>query len=182
MINIFFGMLALLLVLACTQEAMENSVDDSLIDNAMADKEDAMMEDGAVENEVVVGDSMMESKGNVLAGKKSPYIEFNQVDYQKALGEGKIILLYFYASWCPICKAEQQETFAAFNELGNENVVGFRVNYRDSDTDADEEELAKQFGITYQHTKVILKDGNQVLKAPDSWDKQRYLNEIEKVA
>ncbi|MBI4152969.1 thioredoxin family protein [Candidatus Woesearchaeota archaeon] len=173
--NILFGILALLLVVGCTtsQEAMENSVDNSLtlIDNAM-------------ENKAVPGDSMMESpfKGNVLAGKKSPYIEFNQEDYQKALDESKVILLYFYASWCPICKVEQQETFAAFNELDNENVVGFRVNYRDSDTDADEEELAKQFGITYQHTKVILKDGKQALKAPDSWDKQRYLDEITKVA
>jgi len=120
--------------------------------------------------------------GNLLAGSATPYYDFNQADYENALAEGKTVFLYFYANWCPICRAEEKETFAAFNELDAKNVVGFRVNYKDTDTDMDEEALAKQFGITYQHTKVILKNGERVLKAPDSWDKQRYLDEISKVA
>ena len=120
--------------------------------------------------------------GKVLAGSKTPYMEYNKEDYDKALAEGKTILLYFYADWCPICKAEQKATFAAFNELDLDNVVGFRVNYKDSATDDNEVELAKKYGISYQHTKVILKDGKQALKAPDSWDKDRYITEITKYA
>lgn len=96
--------------------------------------------------------------------------------------ENKIILLNFYANWCPLCKQEQPETFAAFNELNNPKIIGFRVNYKDSATDENEEALAKEFGITYQHTKIIIKDGQRVLKAPDSWDKARYLEELAKVA
>jgi len=118
--------------------------------------------------------------GKVLAGTASPYIEFNKADYEKALSENKKILLYFYASWCPICKKEQPELFAAFNELNDPNIVGFRVSYNDNE-DADEKSLAKQFGVAYQHTKVILKDGKLAAKYPDSWNKQRYLDELMKV-
>lgn len=117
----------------------------------------------------------------VLAGSQARYLEFSKKDYENALNDNKKILLYFYANWCPLCKKEQKETFAAFNELHDSDWIGFRVNYKDSDTDKDEEDLAREFGISYQHTKVLLKDGKAVLKAPDSWDKQRYLEEIAKV-
>ena len=116
---------------------------------------------------------------NVLAGTTSKYVEFNQAAYQQALDENKIILLYFYANWCPLCTKEQPEIFSAFNELNNPEVVGFRVNFRDSDTDQDEVELAKKYGISYQHTKVILKNGERILKSPESWNKERYLQELQ---
>lgn len=119
-------------------------------------------------------------KGKVLAGTTSKYFEFNKADYDRALKENKNILLYFYASWCPICKKEQVDTFAAFNELSDPNLIGFRVNYKDGDDDAEEKALAQQYGVAYQHTKVILKDGKQVAKFPDSWNKQRYLDELAK--
>ncbi|HLD97198.1 MAG TPA: thioredoxin domain-containing protein, partial [Candidatus Nanoarchaeia archaeon] len=53
--------------------------------------------------------------------------EFDQATYDAALKEGKIIFLDFYASWCPICKEEEPEIKAAFNELNTDNVIGFRV-------------------------------------------------------
>jgi thiol:disulfide interchange protein len=126
----------------------------------------------------MTNDQPMSDSSSILAGTTTKYIAFNQEDYNKALEENKIILLYFYASWCPICQAEQKEVFSAFEEMDYPNVVGFRVNYRDSDVEEFEEQLAKEHGITYQHTKVIIKDGERVLKAPDSWDKEGYLKEI----
>ncbi len=119
--------------------------------------------------------------GELLAGTTTPYLEFSKEHYDKAISENKIILLYFYASWCPICKREQPEIYGAFDAMDYGNVIGFRVNYRDSYVDEFEEELAREHGITYQHTKVIIKDGKEVLKAPDSWNKDRYIEEIRKV-
>jgi len=132
-------------------------------------------DDSTVEIESIEGGSE-----KILAGNSSKYIEFNQMDYENSISENKIILLYFYASWCPICMAEQQETFAAFNELENDKVIGFRVNYKDSATDKDEENIAEEFGIPYQHTKVIVHNGKQVLKSLEQWNKERYLEELNK--
>lgn len=125
-------------------------------------------------NEVMMGEVPQGYVGEVLAGDASPYLAFTKRDYDKAQGEGKIVLLYFYANWCPICIDEEKHVYEAFNALTRDDIVGFRVNYRDSEADSFEEQLAKDFGVTYQHTKVILKDGEQVTKAPNSWDTDDY--------
>ena len=39
-------------------------------------------------------------------------------------------------------------------------VVGFRVNFNDTETDSEEKALAKEFGVTYQHTGFFIgRDG-----------------------
>jgi len=145
-----------------------------------------------------VGDSMMENnidgtamegidesvimkRNLVLAGSSSLLLDFTKLDYEEAVASDKLVVLYFYANWCPLCKEEFPKMQSAFDAILGDGVVGFRVNYKDSDTDSDETELAKQFGIAYQHTKVFLKDGKQILKSPESWDEARYETEIAKV-
>ncbi len=117
-------------------------------------------------------------QGNVLAGNISPFLEFNKADYEKAKREGKIIILDFYANWCPICRAEAPELHAGFDALNNSNVVGFRVNFNDSDTDSDEKALAREFNIPYQHTKVILKNGVEVSRSNEQWTKEDLLDAV----
>jgi len=147
-------------------------------------KNDAMMENkekAAIEKE---GDVTVEQgtvyAGTVLAGVSTPLLDFQKADYDKAIQSGRLVVLYFYANWCPTCKAEFPLMQSAFNELTTDQVIGFRVNYKDNETDKDEEALARQFGVAYQHTKVFVRSGERVLKAPDSWDKARYTSEINK--
>jgi len=126
-------------------------------------------------------DSMMSDgyAGEVLAGDSAPLLDFVQADYEKALEGDKLVVLYFYATWCPNCREEVANALLpAFNELDREDVIGFRVNYNDSDTDAYEKGLAREYGVAYQHTKVFIKNGERILKAPDTWDKERYHTEI----
>lgn len=108
--------------------------------------------------------------GNRLAGTVTSYLEFTQSDYDQAVAAGNIIVLDFYANWCPICRAEEPALFSSFNALNDPNVVGFRVNYNDDDTDDAEDALADQFGVTYQHTKVIVRNGQVELKTQNTWD------------
>ncbi|MBI5046560.1 TlpA family protein disulfide reductase [Candidatus Micrarchaeota archaeon] len=109
------------------------------------------------------------------------YAPFQKSAYDQARASGKIIFLEFYANWCPVCAAEEPELNAAFSQVKNPNFVAFRVNYKDSDTDSDEAQLARDFGITYQHTHVILDSkGSVVTKSLDFWSKAQVLSELTK--
>ncbi len=125
------------------------------------------------------GAMMNKYTGTVLAGKSAPLLDYNKADYDAVVKSDKLLVLYFYANWCPICKAETANAlYPEFNKLTTDKVVGFRVNYNDSDTDSNEKALASQFGVAYQHTKVFVKNGQRILKSPEGWDQSRYDMEI----
>src|SRR3989344_3188480 len=100
----------------------------------------------------------MQFAGKWLAGTSAPLLDFTKADYDKEVASGKLVVLYFYANWCPICRVEFPVMQSSFNSLTTDRVVGFRVNYNDSDTDTDERDLARAFGVAYQHTEVFAKN------------------------
>src|SRR3989344_1470303 len=142
------------------EEMPASSADKMKDDKAMMDKDDAMM---------------VKYQGTVLAGTSAPLLEYNRLDYDAALASDKLVVVYFYANWCPICVAEFPKMQEAFNELKSDKVVGFRMNYNDNETDDQEKSYAREYGVAFQHTKVFVKNGDRVLKSPESWDKARYL-------
>lgn len=156
------------------KEAMEQEEKD-----AMMKEEDTMMkkDEGAMMDK---GETMMKYSGAMLAGKSAPLLDFTKADYDAAVKTDKLVVLYFYANWCPICKAEFPIMQKVFNELTTDKVIGFRVNYNDDQTDSDEKNLAREFGVAYQHTKVFVKGGQRTLKSPEGWDENRYDTEINK--
>ncbi len=136
--------------------------------------------EGLPMDDVVIKNSEgMSYAGEILAGNGSAILlDFEQSDYEKALAGDTPVFLYFYAKWCPSCRAEVPKMQAAFNDETATAVIGFRVNYKDKDTDDFEKGLASEFGIGYQHTKVALINGERVLKSPEQWDTSRYLSEL----
>lgn len=136
-----------------------------------AEAPEAMMEKEA-------GEMMAGYNGARLAGDAAPLLDFTQTDFEEALASDKLIVLYFYANWCPVCRVEFPKAQAAFDELTSDQVIGFRVNFNDNQTDDDEVALAREHGIAYQHTKVFIRNGEQVLKSPESWEEGRYTEEI----
>lgn len=96
----------------------------------------------------------------VPTGKKlaKNYYEYNETDYFAARKAGKPILLYFYANWCPTCARQEPVIVEMMNSADSkyDNIVAFRVNYNDNETDDDERKLARDFGVRYQHTMFVL--------------------------
>jgi thiol-disulfide isomerase/thioredoxin len=109
------------------------------------------------------------------------YKEFTQEEFEKARNEGKNIILIYYADWCPICRGEAPLIEAGFKGLHKPNTIGFKVNYNDGMTDDDEKALAKEQGVTYQHTKVVLREGKIVLKDGNPWDTEEFKKQINSV-
>jgi thiol:disulfide interchange protein len=85
----------------------------------------------------------------------STYEPFTKTKYDEARNSGKPIFLFFYANWCPTCR-EQEPRLQRIIPTHTGDVVGFRVNYNDTEVDTDEKALAKEFGVTYQHTGFFI--------------------------
>lgn len=107
------------------------------------------------------GEAMMQKTEDKLM-LDSQYIEYSKVALEKAATNRRV--LFFYASWCPTCESAD----AGFTQNASkipEDVTLVRVNYNDPDTDQEEKDLAKKYGITYQHTFVqIDSTGKEVTK------------------
>ncbi len=126
--------------------------------------------------------NMMEGTNNQEMAEKSEYLSFNQARYDKSKQEGKTIFLEFAADWCPSCQSQHPKNVEAFEQLKDKEIIGFRVNFKDSNTDEDEVNLAKEFGITYQHTRIILNsEGEVVQKATGEWSSGQIIEELKKV-
>ncbi len=92
--------------------------------------------------------------------RNSRYIEYSPEAFQAA--EGKRRVLFFYANWCPTCRPADAAFEANMSQIP-EDVVLFRVNYNDPDTDQAEKDLATKHGVTYQHTYVQVDAGENAV-------------------
>jgi len=161
-----FLVLTSVLIFGCSQNNVNKKLD-----------KDSNMEIAQKES----GNSMVESNMKKLVSLANNYYRFDKSHFEKSLQEGKTIFLDFHANWCPVCIKEQPNIFGAFNELSEENVVGYQVHYKDDETNDEDEEMAKKYGITYQHTKVIIKDGKVALKSLDAFSKNKAIEEISRI-
>ncbi|MBI3412829.1 MAG: thioredoxin family protein [Candidatus Aenigmarchaeota archaeon] len=117
-----------------------------------------------------------------ITGFSGPkYLRFSKTAYEQSLSEGKVIHLYFYANWCPICAEERPKIFAAYNKLNYTDVVGYEVHYNDNEVTNDDLYAARLFQIPYQHTTVILnKKGAVSFKSFAAIGTERLISEIER--
>lgn len=81
--------------------------------------------------------------------------------------DGKVIL-FFYAPWCPTCRAVEQDINASLTDIPN-NVTILKTDYQSST------ELKRQYGVTYQHTFVQVDAKGQLIH---KWSGSPTLSEI----
>ena len=94
------------------------------------------------------------------------YYQSTAAAYQAAKEAKRPIFLYFFANWCPTCAEQEPRVVALMNGLSAQlsQVVAFRVNFNDSETDSQEKKLADELGVRYQHTMFVLNGQNQTVK------------------
>ncbi|QQR78001.1 MAG: redoxin domain-containing protein [Candidatus Moraniibacteriota bacterium] len=143
------------------QEEGAMAEDGEMMEGDNAKSDDTMMNEDASSGD----DALMPEKEDAMmpdAENAGQYEDYTKSAFDQAVGKRRV--LFFYANWCPICRPADSDIRANVAKLPADVAV-LRVNYNDTDTDSDEKALAKEYGVTYQHTFVqIDSDGNVVTK------------------
>lgn len=90
----------------------------------------------------------------------SRYIEYSKGGLNNPATERRV--LFFYANWCSTC-LPADTNFSQNSDKIPTDLTLIRVNYNDSDTDTEEIELARKYGVTYQHTFVQIDNNSDVV-------------------
>lgn len=118
--------------------------------------------------------------GKRLAGNLSPLVTYNIDDFKTTLASDKFVMLLFVSNSCKVCKAEDTTLRQAFDAILTDKLVGFRVNF-DQLATKDEKDLAKLLGITKDHTKIVMRKGQVLIRSAEGWNPQRYVTEINRI-
>jgi thioredoxin 1 len=97
---------------------------------------------------------------NASAINNSKYIPYTPNVLEETKTTKRV--LFFYANWCPTCKPAN-DSFTDQSNLIPNDVTVIRVNYNDTDTDNNEKDLAKKYGVTYQHTFVQIDENDNAV-------------------
>ena len=81
---------------------------------------------------------------------------YNKVDFDKALSEGKLVIVSSWIKYCTSCASQMKVLNKAINEFDNIEYFAFDVR---------NEEIAKLFNVEYQTTLLIFKDNKEVYRS-----------------
>jgi peroxiredoxin len=93
-------------------------------------------------------------------GDVVPDLELEKIDGKKIKlsdFKGKIVMLYFWADWCPACKKEFPETQAYYNKLKKEDfeIIAVNVGQPKSVSENFAENFGAEFIMTCDESKTI---------------------------
>jgi thiol-disulfide isomerase/thioredoxin len=134
------------------EEKMEKKAEKS----ATKEEKSEMMK----ESETMGSKEMMQKKEAMKKEMENEprYTDYSEDQIKDANSDGKKVVLFFHASWCPNCKQADAEFKTNISKIP-EGIVVLKTDY---DTYKD---LKKKYGVTYQHTFVqIDKNGEMVTK------------------
>ena len=81
---------------------------------------------------------------------------YNKEDFNKALLEGKLVIVSSWIKYCTSCASQMKVLNKAKNEFDNIEYFAFDVTNK---------EISKLFNVQYQTTLLIFKDGNEVYRS-----------------
>ena len=81
---------------------------------------------------------------------------YDKAAFDKALAEGKPVIVDFFADWCPTCRAQKPHVQSLLGEAKMKDVTLFIADYDN------EKDLKKTLRVTQQSTFVVFKGGKEV--------------------
>lgn len=93
--------------------------------------------------------------GTAWAGE----VPFNQAKYDQAVAEGKPVVVYLHADWCPTCRAQKPILDRLAKEAALQDVTIFVADF-DTET-----ALEKSLRVAQQSTFVVFKQGHEVTRS-----------------
>lgn len=96
--------------------------------------------------------------------QSSNYKLYSKDTYEQALKDKKVVMLFFTANWCPICREQEPVNMQVLESLKSDSqIIAFRVHILDNETTKETEELAKKYDVPYQHDFVIIGPSGKVV-------------------
>lgn len=157
-------------VLYLYQTSSPNSTDDTSLPTSVYQTPSTKSSDE------MINDTLQDEPSDSPTGETAnKYIVYSPEALEEGIGKTRV--LFFYANWCPTCIPADKEIQANISKIPEGTVV-YRVNYDDSDTDANEKALANKYNITYQHTFVIIDDNGNEIQQWNGGGLERLLSEL----
>ena len=81
---------------------------------------------------------------------------YDKAAFDKALADGRPVIVDFFADWCPTCKAQKPHVQSLLGEAKRKDVTLFIADYDK------EKDLKQTLRVTQQATFVVFKGGKEV--------------------
>ncbi len=110
------------------------------------------------------GNTGNETNQNAVEVTETPsyYKNYSKEDYDKAINEKRVLVLYFTSNWCQECIEQDTINALSFEELNKEGAIGLRIHILDSETTTETDALSQKFDVTKEQSYAIL-DKNGVV-------------------
>lgn len=106
-----------------------------------------------------------ETQNVEVTEKKSFYNDYLKSDYDSAIKDHNVLVLYFTSNWCKECTDQDLLNVEVFSELNTPGVVGQRIHILDSESTTETAALAKKYDVVKEQSFVVVdKNGASYFK------------------
>ena len=99
---------------------------------------------------------------------------YDKAAFEKALAEGKPVIVDFFADWCPTCKVQKPHVQSLLSDPKMKEVTLFIADYDK------EKDLKKSLRVTQQSTFVVFKGGKETGRSTGQTKKEDLAAEVAK--